>query len=78
MEEGPIALGSRLGLVLSGSFQSLSSQSNFVMSLRVHDVKVFEETENLTSSLNRFWDCDSLGIISPKDDVYSSFKIDLT
>jgi len=53
-----------------------------VTCLRVHDtpLKPFEKSENesLNTPLSQFWNCGSLRFLSPVDDIYATFKTNLT
>lgn len=82
----PIALESSLGWILSGSFCDDSTHNNLITScFRVQNVgtpvdlfSLTENEESVSSALRRFWEVDSIGILTPEDDVYSKFKSELT
>ena len=64
-DSGPVALGSKLGWLLSGPFSDYGStmiaQANLVITSDP-TVTPRDEDDALTSMLHRHWDTESLGI----------------
>lgn len=64
-QDGPIALESKLGRVLSGCFEAGKAGNKNIFSPKCiqtqHVLKVATET-NLIDTVNKFWDLETLGI----------------
>jgi len=69
---GPVALGSKLGWLLSGPLNDYDStmivQANLVITPDVINPIVRDKDDVLSSMLHRFWDTESLGIIDKDGD----------
>ena len=76
--DGPIAMQTRLGWVLSGPVPGLSCQTtcNLVSThLLMVDAYMPEESgQSLDSTLKKFWDLESLGVNQDTPDVYAEFE----
>ena len=74
----PVATYTKLGWVLSGPTEvpgncSASINLNSTHVLRVN-TEVLENTSDLKSQLNRFWDLEGIGILPNEPDVYDDLK----
>ena len=76
--DGPIAMQTRLGWVLSGPVPGLLCQTtcNLVSThLLMVDAYMPEESgQSLDSTLKKFWDLESLGVNQDTPDVYAEFE----
>ena len=76
--KGPTAVETRLGWVLSGPVEGEVQDEtvvNFVTTRSTHSLRVdgITEQESLESSLQRFWDLETLGILKDETSVYKKF-----
>ena len=78
-DNGPIAVHTKLGWVLSGPVEDFSVQGTLVNLVATHalsvDVYTPEDTkQDLDSRLKAFWDLESLGIKPDECSVYQEFE----
>ena len=72
---GPVALDSRLGWILSGPVGGNSSVSSIPMNLvQTHAMQVDTKEMTLEKQLSKFWELESLGISPQENSVYETFK----
>ncbi|XP_065891704.1 uncharacterized protein [Dysidea avara] len=77
--DGPTAVHTRLGWVLSGPVEGLLSQNTSCKLVSTHVLKVDgyvpqESERSLDRTLKSFWDLESLGIREGEVDVYEQFQ----
>ena len=77
--DGPTAVHTRLGWVLSGPVEGLLSQNTSCNLVSTHALKVDgyvpqESEHSLDRTLKSFWDLESLGIREGEADVYEQFQ----
>lgn len=77
--DGPTAVHTRLGWVLSGPVEGLMSQKTSCNLVSTHALKVDaymqeESDRSLDRTLKTFWDLESLGIQEGEADVYQQFQ----
>jgi len=76
-EEGPVAVHTHLGWVLSGPAPRAEPEKGSVSLITTHALYIgaFEPTaENLDQTLQSFWELESLGISQPDRCVYTEFE----
>ena len=77
-DEGPIAIETRLGWVLSGPADGLQNPTmiNFISAQTSHTLRVdpVAEPGNLDVALRRFWEVESLGILKEEHPVQHQFS----
>jgi len=76
--DGPMAIQTKLGWVLSGPVQDLLCESTSCNLITTHTLRVDTYTlddneQRLDSKLKMFWDLESLGIKEGEPDVYGEF-----
>ena len=74
-EEGPVAIETRLGWVLSGPVSSgeEDSTSSGLMTYTLHVGAEFQETQKLDGTTKSFWELESFGIQPSDKTVYDNF-----
>ena len=77
--DGPMAIQTKLGWVLSGPVQDLLCESTSCNLITTHtlmvDTYVLDDNEQrLDNKLKMFWDLESLGIKEGEPDVYGEFE----
>ena len=80
---GPTAIETKIGWVLSGPVEGGIQETtmvNFVTTRSTHSLRVdaITEQESLDSSLRRFWDLETLGILKDETSVYEKFTQQIT
>lgn len=80
--DGPTAIHTRLGWVLSGPIQGLSQQVSSVNLVSTHALMIDiyqpqEEAQGLDSQLKMFWDLEAMGIQPKEHSVYDKFEKDI-
>ena len=82
-KDGPTAIHSRLGWILSGPTDVSSQSDTFVNLISSHSLLAdssleLEPQDDLDSALRKFWTLESLGISSDEPSVYDVFKQHIT
>jgi hypothetical protein len=74
-EDGPVAIRTSLGWVLSGAVPTSRNQPSSISFLITHALRVSAptSTENLDEVLRSFWNLESLGIQSTEESVLGEF-----
>ena len=74
--QGPTAIHTKLGLVLSGPAPLVNSKQSSTNLISTHVLRVDAQSdsfENLENQLQSFWDLESLGIVQPERTLYDEF-----
>ena len=75
-EEGPVAIKTRVGWILSGAVAKEDKQKSIFSFLNTHVLKVntyLQQPEDLDAVLHSFWNLESLGISTPDSSVLEEF-----
>ena len=77
--DGPIAIQTKFGWVLSGPVQGLSCESTSCSLVTTHTLKIDtyvldDSDQKLDSKLKMFWDLESFGIKEGEPDIYGEFE----
>lgn len=73
--DGPLAIQTKFGWVLSGPVQELSCESTSCNhTLTIDTYTLNDNGQKLDSKLKMFWDLESFGIKEGEPDVYSKFE----
>ena len=75
-EEGPVAINTRVGWILSGAIVKEDKQKSIFNFLNTHVLKVntyLQQPEDLDAVLHSFWNLESLGISTPDSSVLEEF-----
>ena len=76
-EDGPVALQTRLGWVLSGPIPETKFSKNSASLLTTHTLHVgmaVSETKTLSETLRSFWELESLGVKQPNQCILTEFE----
>ena len=76
-EDGPVAIDTRLGWVLSGPVPRMKkpkSTTNLLITHTLHVATTASETDTLNETLHSFWELESLGIKQPGQSVLTYFE----
>ena len=76
-DEGPVAVYTRLGWVLSGPASMVERRQDSVSLMTTHALHIGapeHNTENLDQTLQSFWELESLGINQPDRCVFTEFE----
>lgn len=72
-DTGPTAINTKLGWVLSGPVMGKPGLDTATLVTHVLRVDTTTELRQLDTSLQRFWDLESLGIVDKEEQVYEQF-----
>ena len=78
-DDGPMAIQTKFGWVLSGPVQELSYERTSCSLITTHTLKVDayvldDSDQKLDSKLKMFWNLESFGIKEDEPDVYGEFE----
>ena len=76
-EDGPVALHTRFGWVLSGPIAAVNQETSAVNLITTHPVRIDEESDRLKElddRLRSFWNLESLGVGIEEDPMLEEFN----